>query len=85
MWLVCGFGYGECVRSEKGKSYVCDVNGWSFVKNSKKYYDDAAGVFVWGGGGFVRVMSRGVSNWPNLVAVAGVAGVWIWVWGVCKE
>ena len=27
-----------------GRSLVCDVNGFSFVKNSRKYYDDCANV-----------------------------------------
>ncbi|KAJ8613248.1 hypothetical protein CTAYLR_004550 [Chrysophaeum taylorii] len=36
---VCGF---DILRTHDGRTLVCDVNGWSFVKKSRKYYEDCA-------------------------------------------
>jgi len=60
---VCGF---DLLRTAK-KSYICDVNGWSFVKKSHKYYDDCSSILA-------RIMMQAVA--PDRVRCVSVLLLW---------
>ncbi|EJK58180.1 hypothetical protein THAOC_21718, partial [Thalassiosira oceanica] len=43
---VCGFDILRIQEGDSLVSYVCDVNGWSFVKTSRKYSNDCAQILT---------------------------------------